>query len=65
MCFKYYNKVKEDSVIFPKFLRYLKKAGSLFRSVKFIIECTHNIKYNSLFSNAKLCGSNEFGVIQW
>ncbi|RIA97493.1 hypothetical protein C1645_801797 [Glomus cerebriforme] len=51
VCNKYYKEIKYKSSIPPKFLGYIKKVGSYAGSIIGIIECAHNIQYQSLFSN--------------
>lgn len=51
ICYEYYNIVKDDSSIPPKFLGHINKAGSYIESMLSITRCARNKKYKSQFSN--------------
>ncbi|EXX72155.1 uncharacterized protein OCT59_023125 [Rhizophagus irregularis] len=51
ICYEYYNIVKDDSSIPPKFLGHINKAGSYIESMLSITRCVRNKKYKSQFSN--------------
>jgi len=51
VCNDYYQEIKIDTMIHPKFLRHIKKVASYIGSLVDIIECACNISYKGLFAN--------------